>query len=69
MNNLNSKQRKYLRALAHHLDSSVIIGKNKLSTGSINSINESLFNHELIKVKFLDQINKNNFKKKNFRTN
>ena len=49
---LSSSQRKYLRAEAHHLKSSVYIGKNQLNKGSIHSINNSLNAHELIKVKF-----------------
>ena len=48
---LTSKQRKYLRALAHSLDPYIIIGKNGLSSSSINSINKSLLDHELIKLR------------------
>ena len=48
---LTSKQRKYLRALAHSLDPYIIIGKNGLSSSSISSINKSLFDHELIKLR------------------
>ena len=48
---LTSKQRKYLRALAHSLDPYIIIGKNGLSSSSINSISKSLLDHELIKLR------------------
>ena len=48
---LTSKQRKYLRALAHSLDPYIIIGKNGLSNSSINSISKSLLDHELIKLR------------------
>ena len=48
---LTSKQRKYLRALAHTLDPYIVIGKNGLSSSSINSINKSLLDHELIKLR------------------
>ena len=51
---LVGRQRKYLRSLAHHLDSHVIIGKNKLSDNSTAFINEQLNIHELIKIKFID---------------
>ncbi len=48
---LNSKQRKYLRSLAHNLKPKVYIGKNSVTKGTINSINENLDAHELIKIK------------------
>ena len=48
---LTSKQRKYLRSLAHFLDPYIIIGKHGLSSSAIKSINKSLTDHELIKVK------------------
>tara|TARA_B100001996_G_C18371888_1_gene481931 strand:+ start:74 stop:370 length:297 start_codon:yes stop_codon:yes gene_type:complete len=48
---LSSKQRKYLRALAHDLKPKVYIGKNSINEGTINSINENLDAHELIKIK------------------
>ena len=48
---LTSKQRKYLRALAHSLDPYIIIGKNGLSISAINSIIKALSDHELIKVR------------------
>ena len=49
---LTSSQRKYLRSLAHHLKPSVYIGKSDLTDGVINSIDNSLAAHELIKIKF-----------------
>ena len=48
---LSSKQRKYLRGLAHSLNPYIIIGKHGLSSSAIKSINKSLADHELIKVK------------------
>ena len=48
---LTSKQRQYLRGLAHSLDPYIIIGKNGLSASSIKSIDKSLIDHELIKVR------------------
>ncbi len=48
---VTSKQKQYLRGLAHSLDPYIIIGKNGLSSSSIKSINKSLTDHELIKVR------------------
>jgi len=48
---LTSKQKQYLRGLAHSLQPYVIIGKNGLSSSSIQSIDKSLTDHELIKVR------------------
>ena len=49
---INSKQRSKLRSLAHHIKPSVYIGKSGLTDGALESINQSLESHELIKVKF-----------------
>ena len=56
---IKGSQRKHLRSLAHHLKPNVIVGKNKLSEGTMLFINESLSIHELIKVKFSDNEYKN----------
>ena len=48
---LTSKQRQYLRSLAHSLNPYIIIGKNGLNSSSIKSIDKSLMDHELIKVR------------------
>ena len=48
---LTSKQRQYLRGLAHSLNPYIIIGKNGLTPSSIKSIDKSLTDHELIKVR------------------
>ena len=52
MKNLNSSQRSYLKAQAHHLEPVIHIGKNGLTSGTIQSINTALLGRELIKVKF-----------------
>jgi len=49
---INSSNRKKLRALAHHLDPSIIIGKNGYNEGVKISIEEVLNKKELIKIKF-----------------
>ena len=48
---LTSKQRQYLRGLAHNLSPYVIIGKHGLSTSAIKSVDRALTDHELIKIK------------------
>ena len=45
-------QRKFLRAKAHHIKPQILIGKNEINKGVLNSIDESLNSNELIKVKF-----------------
>jgi RNA-binding protein len=54
MDPLNSGQRKYLRGLAHHLDPVVLIGKQGVTDTVIQSIEEALRAHELIKIRFND---------------
>ncbi len=48
---LTTRQRQYLKGLAHPLHPLVLIGKEGVSQGIINTINAELLNHELIKVK------------------
>ena len=48
---LSQKQKKHLKGLAHSLSPVVLIGKEGLSSGIVNTINAELLNHELIKVK------------------
>ncbi|MGK2859302.1 MAG: ribosome assembly RNA-binding protein YhbY [Thermoanaerobaculia bacterium] len=48
---LTTKQRKYLRALAHHLDPVVRIGQHGLTTSVATETGRALASHELIKVK------------------
>ena len=52
MNNLSSSQRSYLRSQAHHLEPVVLIGKNGINDGTIESIDRVLEARELIKIKF-----------------
>ena len=52
MNNLSSSQRSYLRSQAHHLEPVVLIGKNGITDGTIESIDRALEARELIKIKF-----------------
>lgn len=48
---LSGRQKKYLRALGHHLTISVIVGKEGITDNLLQSCDESLKAHELIKVK------------------
>ncbi len=51
MNDLSSRQRRQLKGLAHALNVSVQIGTAGLTPGVIESTNNALAAHELIKVK------------------
>ena len=48
---LTGKQRRALRALAHHLKPVVLVGSAGLSQAVIDKIEVELDNHELIKVR------------------
>ena len=48
---ITSKQRSYLRGLAHDLDPSVFIGKADLTENIIKEIDTNLEHRELVKVK------------------
>lgn len=48
---LSTKQKQYLKALAHHLNSVVMLGNNGLTEGVLAEIDNALEHHELIKVK------------------
>lgn len=50
---LNSKQRSYLRSLGNTLEPIVLIGKEGVSEGIINQVNEALEARELIKASVL----------------
>jgi RNA-binding protein len=48
---LSGKQRRHLRALGHHLEPVVQLGKQGLSDGAIAAVDAALAQHELIKVR------------------
>jgi RNA-binding protein len=52
MEKLKGSQKKYLRAMAHHLKPLVIIGAKGVTRQLIGSVDSALKDHELIKVKF-----------------
>ena len=49
--NLTTKQRQFLKGLAHHLSPVVMLGGNGLTEGVLAEIDNALNHHELIKVK------------------
>lgn len=51
---LTSKQRKYLRSMAHALDPVLIVGKDNVTSGTVSLANEALEARELIKCSVLD---------------
>lgn len=48
---LSIKQKKFLKALAHHLNPVVLLGNNGLTEGVLAEIDNALDHHELIKIK------------------
>jgi RNA-binding protein len=48
---LNGRQARHLRALAHHLDPVVMVGKEGVSDAVVLAVRQALLDHELIKVK------------------
>jgi RNA-binding protein len=51
---LSGKQKRTLKSLAHHLKPVVYIGKNGITPGLMQAIEQALDDHELIKIKFID---------------
>lgn len=52
---LTGKQRRHLRALGHNLDAIVHVGKGGITDGVVSAVNQALEDHELIKVKVLEE--------------
>ena len=48
---LSTKQKQFLKGLAHHLSPVVMLGDNGLTEGVLAEIDNALNHHELIKVK------------------
>ena len=48
---LTGKQKRSLRAMAHHLNPVVMVGSSGLSEAVVDKVSVELENHELIKVK------------------
>lgn len=48
---LSTKQKQFLKGLAHHLSPVVMLGGNGLTEGVLAEIDNALTHHELIKVK------------------
>ena len=54
--NLTTKQKQYLKGLAHNLKPVVMLGQHGLTEGVLAEIDAALNHHELIKVKVSVQI-------------
>lgn len=50
---LTGKQKRYLRGLGNRLKSTIIVGKDGLTYNILNSLNNDLKAHELVKVNIL----------------
>ena len=61
MNQLSSAQRSFLYSKAHHLEPVVLIGKNGVTDGVIESVNKALDKRELIKIKFREYKNEKKY--------
>jgi RNA-binding protein len=51
---LNNAQMRKFKAAAQHLEPMLKVGKAGLSEGFIRTVNETLAQHELVKIKFVD---------------
>ena len=54
MENLKSYQKKYLRELAHDLKPIIFIGQKGITQSLLDSLNQALLDHELVKIKFIE---------------
>ena len=54
MRHLTNAERQHLRRLAHQIKPLVQIGKQGLTEGVRQTVDQALETHELVKVKFLD---------------
>ncbi|MFK5953943.1 MAG: YhbY family RNA-binding protein [Desulfobacterium sp.] len=54
MKELKGSQRKYLRGLAHGLNPAAFVGQKGLTDALVSEVNQGLDAAELIKVKFVD---------------
>ncbi|MGE4492486.1 MAG: ribosome assembly RNA-binding protein YhbY [Syntrophotalea sp.] len=48
---LTGKQARYLRSLGHHLNVAAMVGKDGVNDNLVESVEESLVAHELVKIK------------------
>jgi RNA-binding protein len=48
---LTGKQARYLRSLGHHLDAATMVGKDGINENLVESVEEGLTAHELVKIK------------------
>ncbi|MEW5737163.1 MAG: ribosome assembly RNA-binding protein YhbY [Thermodesulfobacteriota bacterium] len=55
MEELKGFQKKFLRGLAHGLSPVVLVGAKGLTPALVKALDQALRDHEVIKVKFLDE--------------
>jgi RNA-binding protein len=53
---MTGKQRRHLRALGHHLDAVVQVGKGGIGEGLVGALDAALAEHELIKVRLSELV-------------
>lgn len=56
---LSSKQRAYLRKLAHDLNPVVMVGKEGMNNNIVRATERALDEHELLKLRFVDHKQEN----------
>jgi RNA-binding protein len=54
MKEYTGREKKHLRALAHHLKPVIQIGKLGVTEHVLSALDKALDDHELIKIKFMD---------------
>jgi len=55
MKPLTGKQRRVLKALGHPIEPVVRVGKGGITDGIVGAVSQALLDHELIKVKVLEE--------------
>lgn len=55
---LTGKQRRHLRAIGHHLQAVVLLGKGGIDAGVADAAAQALLDHELIKVKLPEDVDR-----------
>lgn len=51
MRTLTGKQARHLRGLGHHVEPTIMIGKDEITDNLVQALDENLNAHELVKVK------------------
>ncbi len=51
MRKLTGKQARYIRGLGHHIEPTIMVGKDGVTENLLQSLDDNLSAHELVKVK------------------